>query len=143
MVATYDRHGIRFLYPENWELQEDQPEPAACCITLQSPGSGFWMLQVLESPQAPERLASEALQSIQQDYEDIEIVPACEEVRGSELGGFDLQFYCLDFLVCAHVRSFQLGNRSCVLLSQAEDSEYEQIAPVFLAITCSLIEQSA
>ncbi len=143
MVATYDRQGIRFLYPENWEVQLDQPEPNVQCITLQSPGSGFWMLQVVGSGQSLESLASQALKSVQLDYEDVEVQEAQQDVEGTQLSGYDLQFYCLDFLIIAQLRSFSLADRHCLLLTQAEDSEFEQMTAVFLAITCSLIQRSA
>jgi len=141
MVATYDRHGIRFLYPDNWTVQEDSPEPHAHCVTLQSPGSGFWMLQILDSAVSLERLASEAMESIQQDYEEVEVVAADEDIAGTALSGYDLHFYCFDFLISANVRSFSLGDHPCVLLSQAEDGEFAKIAPVFTAITASLIQE--
>ena len=59
MVATYERHGIRFLYPENWDLQEDSRGADTQCVTLQSPGGGFWMLQIVETQQSLERLVAE------------------------------------------------------------------------------------
>ena len=142
MVATYDRNGIRFLYPDNWQVQEDNPQPQAVCVTVQSPGSGFWMLQIFPSGPPLEQLASEAVQSVQQDYEDVEVAVAREDVEGTLLAGFDLQFFCFDFLVSARVRGFSLQDRLCLLLTQAEDSEFEQIAPVFSAITTSLIKEA-
>ena len=142
MVATYDRCGIRFLYPDNWKVQEDNPQPHAHCVTLQSPGSGFWMLQILESRESLDRLASGALDSVRQDYEEVEVVPAREEIAGTSLAGYDMQFYCLDFVVSAKIRSFSLADRACVLLFQAEDSEFEKIELVFSAITASLIQEA-
>ena len=142
MVAKYDRHGVRFMYPENWSIQEDEPDSDVHCITLQSPGSGFWLLQILESPEMVEGLATETLSSMKQDYEDVEVDDAEEEILGISMTGYDLQFYCLDFLVSAHLRTFPLGDRACVLLSQAEDNEYDKIAPVFKAITASLIQEA-
>ena len=142
MVAKYERHGIRFLYPDNWTIQEDEPDSDVHCVTLQSPGSGFWLLQILESPELLERLASETLSSMKQDYEEVEVDDAEEEILGVSMTGYDMQFYCLDFVVSAHLRSFSLGDRACVLLSQAEDNEYGEIAPVFKAITASLIKEA-
>ncbi len=143
MVATFKRHGIRFLYPDNWELQEDNPQPQLHCVTLQSPGSSFWMLQITETPESLPKLATEALESVRQDYENVDASTAEEDVEGITLAGYDLQFYCLDFLISARIRSFSLGDRACVLLSQAEDAEFEKNAPVFSAITTSLIQAAS
>ncbi len=142
MVATYDRLGVRFLYPDNWKVQEENLQPRTRCVTLQSPGSGFWMLQILQTGESPERLAAEVLRSFKEDYDEIEVAPADEEIQGTPSVGYDMQFYCLDFVVSSSVRSFLLFDRVYVLLFQAEDSEFDRIEPVFQAITVSLIQEA-
>ena len=79
---------------------------------------------------------------MQQDYSEVEVVNVEEEIEGTRSVGYDMQFYCLDFVVSSNVRSFSLSDRACVLLFQAEDSEFEKIAPVFQAITTSLIQEA-
>jgi hypothetical protein len=142
MVATYDRHGISFVYPDNWEFSEEFHDADTHCVTLQSPGSGFWMLQALETTKSPELLAAEALRSVKQEYDDIEVVRVEEEIEGVRCVGYDLLFYCLDFVVSSSLRSFSLDNRAFVLLWQAEDKEFERTSPVFAAITTSLLSPS-
>jgi len=139
MVATYDRHGISFVYPENWEFSEEFQDADTHCVTLQSPGSGFWMLQALQTSKSPELLAAEALQSVKQEYEDVEVARIDEEIEGVRSVGYDLLFYCLDFIVSSSVRSFSLDGRRFLLLWQAEDKEFQKINPVFAAITMSLL----
>jgi hypothetical protein len=139
MVATYDRHGIRFAYPENWELSEDYQGADSHCVTLQSPQSGFWMLQALETTKSADMLAAEALQSVKQEYGEVEVVRVDEEIEGTWSVGYDMLFYCLDFIVSAKVRSFLLEHRRYVLLWQAEDNEFEHLDAVFSAITASLL----
>ncbi len=139
MVATYDRHGIRFAYPENWELSEDYQGSGSHCVTLQSPNSGFWMLQALQTAKSADLLAAEALQSVKQEYGDVEFVRVDEQIEGTQSVGYDLAFYCLDFVVSAKIRSFLLEQRKYVLLWQAEDGEFEHLHAVFLAITVSLL----
>ncbi len=142
MVATYERHGISFAYPDNWEFSEEYQGADTHCVTLQSPGSGFWMLQFLQTSKSPELLAAEALHSVKQEYGDVEVVRVEEEIEGTHSVGYDLSFYCLDFIVSSRVRSFAFGNRTFVLLWQAEDTEFDKISPVFLAITTSLLNPS-
>ncbi len=140
MVATFNRHGIRFLYPDNWKLQEDSPQPNSHCVTLQSPNSGFWMLQILDAAEPAEQLAKKALESVQQEYENVDVQAVEDDIEGTKLAGYNLQFYCLDFVISAQIRTFPLEERTCVLLFQAEDSEFEKTAPVFAAITTSLLQ---
>jgi len=139
MVATYDRHGISFVYPENWAFSEESQDADSHCVMLQSPGSGFWMLQLLQTAKSPEILAAEALHSVEQEYDDIEVVRVEEEIEGVRSVGYDLLFYCLDFIVSSRVRSFSVDRHSFVLLWQAEDQEFEKTSPVFAAITASLL----
>ena len=44
MVASYHKHGISFRYPDNWVMSEEARSQIHC-VTLQRPGSAFWMLQ--------------------------------------------------------------------------------------------------
>ncbi len=142
MVAKYDRFGVRFLYPDNWKVQEENPQPQTHCVTLQSPGSAFWMLQLMQTEESPERLSAEVLYSFKQDYDEVEVSRIEEEIHGTPSIGYDIQFYCLDFVVASQIRSFHLLDRACVLLIQAEDSEFEQMEPVFRAITASLFQEA-
>ncbi len=115
MVATYNRFGVRFLYPDNWKVQEEKPQPQTHCVTLQSPGSGFWMLQLLQTSESPERVAAEVLRSFKQDYDELEVSRVDEDIQGTPSVGYDLHFYCLDFIVSSNVRSFSLFDRVCAL----------------------------
>jgi len=142
MVATYDRHEIRFAYPDNWVLSEEYQGSDSHCVTLQSPGSAFWMLQAIAADKSNESLATETLRSVKQEYGDVEVVRTEEDIQGKPSIGYDLHFYCLDFIVSAQIRCFTLNERSCVLLYQAEDMEFDRIAPVFAAITASLFGAS-
>lgn len=138
MVATYDRHEIRFVYPDNWELSEEYQGSDSHCVTLQSPGSAFWMLQAVTSSKSLESLATETLRSVKQEYGEVEVLRVDEDIEGIPSLGYDLYFYCLDFLVSSKIRCFTRFDRSCVLLYQAEDTEFDRMLPVFAAITASL-----
>ena len=129
--------------PTSEELQEETPEPDVHCVTLQSPGSGFWMLQVMEGEAPLQHLAKEAVQSVQQDYEEVEVDEAQEDLEGVSLGGYDLQFYCLDFLVSARTLAVRAANQTYLMIWQAEDREFTELEPVFRAITTSLFENVA
>ena len=143
MVATYDRQGITFLYPRNWTISEELPPSECRCVTVQSPESGFWMLQTFAGTETPERLAAEALQSLKQEYGELEVIPIEEGMGATRLIGYDLQFFYLDLLVRCQVRSFALADSNCVVLCQAEDGEFDQLAQVFSAITTSLLKAAA
>lgn len=139
MPLVYDKMGVRFMYPDNWVLDEDDALHGETAVTVYSPGGAFWSLVLHPRFVDPKELAATVLKTIKAEYEDCEAEPAGETVAGHELRGYDLNFYCLDLTNTATIRSFQTGDASCVLLCQAEDREYAEVAPVFEAMTVSLL----
>lgn len=143
MVAKFDRNGVAFQYPENWQLTDDSGQASACCVTLQSPRSGFWMLQAFEANERPEGFAAAVLEEVRSEYDLVEANSVNEPICDVDTSGYDIQFYCLDFVVRASVRSFAVGPKTYVILCQAEDREFDEIGPVFLAMTTSLLRLAA
>ena len=138
MPAVYDQHGVRFLYPENWRLQEEL-EQAARVITLETPGGGFWSVHVYPPDQPTDRLVEAALATMRQEYQELEAKSVEETIGGYPAAGYDLTFYCLDFVVVCRVRSCSTPRHSLLLLYQAEDREFDALEAVFSAITLSLL----
>lgn len=139
MTATYENHGITFLYPENWTLTQEQCTERPYEISVQSPGSGFWSVHVYEESSDPGQLATEALDSMRQEYENIDSEPVTSTIGDLEVGGYELNFYCLDFLVTARIVGFRHGGSTYLVLYQAESSEFEDLGVVFEALTISLV----
>jgi hypothetical protein len=61
-------------------------------------------------------------------------------IEGSELPGFNLNFYCLDLTNTAHIRTLQTPGAVYLILCQAEDREWERVAAVFAAMTTSFVK---
>ena len=138
----YEKAGIRFRYPENWRIVEEQPDGFSETVSVQSPGSGFWMLQHFPSQQESKDLAEDLLQTLRSEYGEIEAEESQQTVLNVDLTGHDLHFFCMDMVVVARTRRFSLGKRCCLLLCQAEDREFSDLELVFDAITTSLISDT-
>jgi hypothetical protein len=139
MPAVYEKLGIRFLYPDNWTLDESEALAGNRSVTVYSPGAAFWSI-VLYGPDASTAdLAAEALRSLQGEYEDAEAEPASDEIAGQTLKGYDVNFFLLDLTNTALIRSFRAGDNTCLVLCQSEDRELVTAGPVFRAITTSLL----
>jgi hypothetical protein len=139
MVGTFDKQGVRFLYPDNWELSEDTSTADSLTVTLQSPGSAFWLLRILGCENPPERLIAEVLNSMRQEYGEVEASMLQQPLDDVDSVGYDMQFYCLDLLVHSHVRSFVADDRTYLMMYQAEDREFDEVLPVFMAVITSLL----
>lgn len=141
MSAVYENFGVSFMYPENWQLSDESGDADAGpkTVSVNSPGGGFWALHVYEPAVDPQDMANQFRLTMEAEYEGLESQPAQEDVGPASLTGYDMDFYCLDFVVTAQVRSVRVGKRTYVLAYQAESREFDKIAPVFQAMTHSLL----
>ena len=53
--------------------------------------------------------------------------------------GYDVSFYYLDLISSASVRCLRTDRATYTVFCQAEDQEFAQLHPVFLAMTTSLV----
>lgn len=139
MPAVFDKLGIRFQYPENWTLETESSTPDRPSISVYSPSGGFWTVMAHRPDVEPQELASAAVDAMKKEYDELDSEPADEQIGGVELAGFDLNFYCLDLTNSARIRAFSTQRASYLVICQAEDREFEELAPVFHAITTSLL----
>jgi hypothetical protein len=138
MSAVYQNHGIQFQYPENWQvIEEDKEWPRE--VYVESPCGGFWSLHVYSPPDDPHQLVGDVLEVMRAEYKSVEAESAHEKIGGSDANGYDLFFFYLDLVVRCRVRGFTLNDKTLVLLTQAEDRDFERLLPVFDAMTTSLV----
>src|SRR5690348_12517864 len=104
MPAVYESFGVRFLYPENWSISEEEIEEWPRTVTLQSPETSFWTLLVYPPDQVPRKIVEELIGSIREIYEDLEVLPTKESIGDTLLKGVDIAFFYLDLLVEAKIR---------------------------------------
>lgn len=141
MPALYDKFGIRFQYPENWTLETDADAPGKQAVTVYSPQGAFWTISVHPLEADPAELTKAAMQAMQGEYDEIDSEEVEEEVAGFDLVGYDLNFYCLDLTNTALIRSGRNSATTYLIICQAEDRDFAQVAPVFQAMTISLLSQ--
>ena len=139
MPAVYEKMGIRFLYPDNWTLDEQEAFDGNRSVSVSSPGGAFWSIALHARGTNPDELAATALEILRAEYADAESEEASEEIAGQPTSGFDVHFFFFDLTNTALIRGFRTAAASCLVLCQAEDREFETLAPVFRAITTSLL----
>jgi hypothetical protein len=143
MPVKYNRSGIQFLYPENWEIAEDQLHEGTRSVTVQAPGGAFWSVDLHPHARNSRTLAAQVLETMRQEYGDLEAEPVWERIGGLEAAGYDMQFYCLDFIVTARLRSLSTQEGTIIVLCQAEDREFERLEPVFRAMSESIFQNDS
>ena len=138
-TATYDKSGLNFLYPENWQLVEDSMDEIPRTIVIQSPTGAFWSVDIHPFSVSREELIETVGQAMKEEYPEMESYPVMDAIDGRESVGVDLFFCCLDFVVQSRIRALQEGHATYLLTYQAEDRDFEKLEPVFRAITTSLM----
>lgn len=139
MAAVYDRLGVRFVYPENWRLEEDEAIEWPRCVTVESPLGAFWTVMVHPEGTDPDEATLETLAALKSEYDQIESEEADDEFDSRTVSGYDLQFFYLDLLIAARLRGLQVGEQTVVVLCQGEDRDFDTLKEVFNAMTESLV----
>ena len=109
-------------------------------IVIQSPTGAFWSVDIHPFSVTREELIETVAQAMKEEYPEIESHPVDEKILENDAVGFDLYFCCLDFVVTSRIRALQVGHATYLLTYQAEDRDFEKLAPVFQAMTLSLLQ---
>ena len=143
MPAVFEKLGISFQYPDNWSLDDKDALAGRNSVTVYSPGGGFWSISIHPHSAEPAQLASAAIDAMREEYRELEVEEAREEVAGRQMVGFDLSFYYLDLTNTAQIRCLRGEQTTYTIFCQAEDLEFRQIQMVFRAMTTSLLSGMA
>jgi len=139
MPAKYQHPGLRFEYPENWMLIEEDLSAIRASVTVYSPGGAFWSVALHPRDASPLELAEAVVQAMREEYNDLDVEEVRETTAGHELIGYDLSFFCLDFTNTAKIRTLRTRYGTYTFFYQGEDREFESLEAVFRAMTTSLL----
>lgn len=139
MPGTYEKLGIRFQYPESWRVDEAEALAGEQSVAVYSPEGAFWSVMIHAPTQDLQSLADAALETMKQVYDELDAEAVAETMSHVPLVGYDINFYCLDLTNTAQVRACRTPAAAYLILCQADDREYAQVAGVFQAITHSLL----
>ena len=75
MARQFEEEGIRFRYPEDWQLEREETE-SGWTVTLQSPspGTAFLLLSYDGDMPTPEEMLESTLEALRSDYPDLEVL---------------------------------------------------------------------
>lgn len=142
MPASFERLGIAFQYPENWDLDEQDALLGEQSVAVYSPGGAFWCVAMQPAGVEPKAAAEAALAALRKEYE-LDAEDAHETIGQRELVGYDVNFYYVDLTNTAYIRAFGTPGATYLVLCQAEDRDLPAVEPLFRAMTASLIQSLA
>jgi hypothetical protein len=137
MAAIFEDAGVRFRYPENWQLEREDNEDG-WTVSVQSPGTAFAMVCLRKDLPDADELVDATLETLREDYPDLEADDQVEQVAGQPAVGHDIRFFSFDLTNTCWTRSFATARGTVLVLCQTNDLELENAGPVLRAICASL-----
>jgi hypothetical protein len=122
MPATiFDDHDVRFEYPSEWSIEVKDSDPLVT-INLEHPaGIAFVIITIDLSCPDPGEVADSILETLREEYADLEDEPFEEVVNKRLVSGYDVQFFALDLSNTASIRSFRTFTRTLTIYGQWSD----------------------
>jgi hypothetical protein len=137
MAALFERDGIRFRYPETWQIERED-SPNGWTVSLQGPGTAFLVLSVDHEMPEVDAVAETALTALRDDYPDLEADPCVDTVAGQRAIGHEIRFFSFDLTNSCWTRSFYAAGGTCLLMWQVNDLELGQSEDILRAICASV-----
>jgi hypothetical protein len=143
MAGTFEDCGIRFQYPDDWEVEVTNEE-SVTTVALHSPsGLAFALVSLDDSRPLPKDVADQALATMREEYPDLDSSEAQEVIRGHRVVGHDVEFISLDVANSCAIRCFRTQRRTVLLFGQWSDLEGGQTDSLLAAVRGSLEETDA
>ena len=137
MAALFERDGIRFRYPETWQIERED-SPSGWTVSLQGPGTAFLVLSVDQDMPEVDAVAETAVAALRDDYPDLEADACVDTVGGQPAIGHEIRFFSFDLTNTCWTRSFYAGGGTALLMWQVNDLELEQSEDILRAICASV-----
>jgi hypothetical protein len=137
MPITYHNHGLRFLYPENWLLEEEDTENG-WSVALQSPNTPFLLLSCHRDDPTSEQVLNTVLEALKADYPGLEFEDRVDTLAGQPAAGLEIRFISLDLTNTCCARCLYTDEGTLLVIWQGADLDLETTEPVLRAICQSL-----
>jgi hypothetical protein len=140
-MAVYEEHGVRFEYPDGWEISHEHQDEDFT-VTVESEGTAFWMLSVLSGRPAAEEVIDAALGSFETEYDSVDVCENKEQICMLPTVAVEVDFYELEMVNHASLRACETDDTTIFVLLQMSDTERESDGPLLKAISDSLMWDS-
>lgn len=136
-LKRYAGHGLRFDYPADWQLTEEEQE-GEWTVSLQTPGTAFWSATILPDAPEPDDVMEAALDAYRSEYPNVDIYRREELIADGPSASVDLEFVCFDWVAYAALRAVQGIERTLLVLYQGNDLEGDEVRDQLDDVTKSL-----
>lgn len=137
MIQTFERSGIRFSYPTNWQIDTEDVGDG-WTVTLQSPETAFVLVSLRPDAATAAQVADEALAALRAEYPELDAEPALDNLAGQPAVGHDVDFLTLDTPILCRTRCIETTAGPLLMMGQTSEFDREKNEPVLRAIGASL-----
>ena len=135
--VTYQNHGIQFLYPDIWEIEEQQ-DGDDVIVTVTNSETCFWTVRILAAGPPPPQVVESCVSAFEEEYEDAEVEKSNDSLAQMPAYGRDVDFFCMELMNSVALRSVRLTDFTLLLWWQSTHHELSEVRPVFDQMTQSL-----
>src|SRR3954471_19805267 len=139
MTDTFQRDGVRFSYPPDWQLEAESEGDDGWTASLQGPGTAFLVVSYCAGIDNPDEVVEAALEGLRADYPDLEAEDAVDTIGGQPAVGADVNFSHLDLTNTCWIRALNVPDGALLVMAQCTDEELEEQAGVLKAIVGSIV----
>ena len=136
-MARFERDGVGFMYPENWQVADEETE-SGWTVSVQSPDTTFFLLSFDGNLPEPAAMADTALEALRSEYPALDADRAVDSLAGRPAVGHDVQFFSFDLTNTCWLRSIHGAGGTLLVMWEANDLELERLGPVLKAMAKSL-----
>ncbi len=137
-LNPYEAHGVRFLYPDIWELSEEQDAGGDVTITVLSDGAWFCTLRILADRPAPPDVVSSCIAAFREEYDDLDEYPSAIRLAEMPAVSRELEFSCLELINSASLCSVRGSEFTLLCWWQGTDHELQEVRPILEQMTSSV-----
>ena len=138
MTDTFQRDGVRFTYPPDWQLETETEGDDGWTASLQGTGTAFLVVSYCPGVDDPSEVVDAAVEGLRADYPDLDAEDAVDTIGGQPALGADVNFSHLDLTNTCWIRAIQATDGSVLVMGQCTDEELDDQGAVLKSIMATL-----
>lgn len=136
-LVMYQKHGVRFLYPDIWELQEQQDD-GDVIVTVSSSETCFWTLRILTQCPPPPQVVESCVTAFEEEYDEIEVEKSVCHVAEMPAYSRELEFFCMELMNSVGLHSVRMTDFTLLIWWQGTHHELSECRPLIDHMTRSV-----
>ena len=136
-MKSFTRGPVSFQYPHGWDVSAED-DGGAWTVTVQSPGTAFFVVSLRSELEDAGQLAAETLAAFRAEYKELDAEAVVVSLGGWPAVGHDLDFLTLDTPTYCMTRCLNTSDGPLLILAQVSDLDRAAGEPTLRAMLDSV-----